>query len=137
MGLTVVGVFTNSSAAMRAVGQLIHRGIRPTDIEQVFQAGVPISAELLTTGPPTAPNRLPPEPLMSETELADEETDPLSRIAADGSIVTVHAHTDDEAKRAVRILTRNGAAAVNKRVGTYHLADVPPEATAPNVALPN
>lgn len=137
MGLTVIGVFSSSSASIKAIEQLIRRGIHPSDIKQVFQAGVPIGAELLTTGPPTAPNRLPPEPLMSETELADEETDPLSRIAADGSIVTVHAHTDDEAKRAARILIRNGAAEVNKRVGTYHLADVPPEAIAPNAALPD
>lgn len=151
MGLTVIGVFTNSSAAMQAIEQLIHQGILPTNIEQVFQSGTPIREDVLVTDQPTTENSLPPEPLVDETESvggpvsglfrplagSDDDTDPLSQIADDSSVVTVHAHTDDEAKQAVRVLTHNGAVAVNKRVGTYNLANMPPDTTTLNASLPD
>lgn len=149
MGLTVIGVFTNSSAAMQAIEQLIHQGVLPTNIEQTFQSGMPIREDVLVTDQPTTENSFPPEPLVDKTELVggsvsglfrpptdnDEAPDPLSQIADDGSVVTVHAHTDDEAKRAVYILTHNGAVAVNERVGTYNLASMPPDAATPNAPL--
>ena len=151
MGLTVIGVFTNSSAAMQAVEQLIHLGILPNNIEHVFQAGTPIREDVLITDQPTTKNSLPPEPLVDETELvgghisgifrsltsSGDDADPLSQISDDGSIVTVHAHTDEEAKQAAHILTHNGAVDVNERVGTYNLASMPPDATTPNALLPD
>ncbi len=140
MGLTVIGVFTNSSAAAHAIDELIHQGVLPTNIEQVFQSGTPIGEDALVMDQPTTDNSLPPEPLVEETELVggpvadlfrplagrDDATDPLSQIADDSSVVTVHTHTDQEAKQAVHILTHNGAVAVNERVGTYNLATATP-----------
>lgn len=139
MGLTVIGVFTNSSTAKKAIEQLIHLGILPNNIEHVFQSGTPIGEDVLITDQPATENSLPPEPLLDETELvgghisgifqslvgSDDNADLLRSIADDGSIVTVHAHTDDEAKQATRILTHNGAVNVNERVGTYNLASMP------------
>lgn len=71
MGLTVIGVFTNSSAAMKATEQLIHLGFLPTNIEHVFQSGTPISEDVLITDQPTSENSLPAEPLVAKSELGE------------------------------------------------------------------
>ncbi len=87
MGLTVIGVFTNSSAAMQAIDQLIHQGILPTNIEQTFQSGTPIREDGLVTDQPTTENSLPPEPLVEDTDsvMADRPSWATSTSKAPGA----------------------------------------------------
>ena len=140
MGLTVIGVFTTTSAAEQAVDQLIRVGMTRNTIELSHQLGASLTDDELVPDPSTNESGLPDEALIDETETGGgslrsflrslfgddpDKADTLAQTAATGSVVTVHASTDSDAKQAAKILTDNGAVDVNERIGTYNLASSP------------
>lgn len=136
MGLTVIGVFNSSSKARQAVEALARIGLLRNNIVLSVQAGTPISKDILIPDQPINPTSLPSEKLVEDIELTgshsgnfitsllgydQDETDRLTRIADFGSVITVHAQTDEEARQATDMLTAQGAVDVNERIGTYNL----------------
>lgn len=137
MGLTVIGVFKTTLAAEQAVEQVVCVGMPRNAIELSHQLGSPVNDDQLVPDPVTNKSGLPQEALLDETETGGgslrsflrslfgddpDKADTLTRIATTGSVVTIHAPTDSDAKQAAKILTDNGAVDVNERIGTYNLA---------------
>lgn len=140
MGQTIIGVFKTTLAAEQAADQLIRVGVPRNTITLSHQSGSPVSDDALVPEPATNKNGLPPEALLDDTGMGSSglrtflsslfgddpnKADALTRIAATGSVITVHAPTDPDAKQAIDILTDNGAVDVNARIGTYNLAISP------------
>ena len=136
MGLTVIGVFTTTSAAEQAVDQLIRVGTPRNTIELSHQLGTSLTDDELVPNPSTNGSGLPSEALLDESETGGDslqtflrsvfgddpgKIDTFTQTAATGSVVIIQAQTDSEAKRAAKILTDNGAVDVNERIGTYNL----------------
>ncbi|WP_460972325.1 hypothetical protein [Spirosoma migulaei] len=137
MGLTVIGIFKTTSAAEQAVEQLIRFGMPRNTIELSHQLGTTLMDDELVPDPSTNESGLPDEALLDETATGGgslrsflsslfgddpDQTDTLAQVAATGSVVTVHAPTDSDARQAANILTDNGALNVTERIGTYNLA---------------
>ena len=137
MALTVIGIFDDATEAQQAVEALVADGISRSNID--LSAGR--SGEGTTTGA-LIPDRHTNTSGTRTEEFADDAKDVGSSIggffsslfgdgndsddhrkyatvADRGSVVTVHAQTDDEAERAADILDDNGAVDVNERAAEY------------------
>ena len=140
MGLTVIGVFTTTSAAEQAVDQLIRVGMPRNTIELSHQSGAFLADDELVPVPSTNESGLPDEALLDGSETGGgsfrtflrslfnddpDKADTVTQTVATGSVVIIQAQTDSEAKQAAKILTDTGAVDVNERIGTYTLAGPP------------
>jgi uncharacterized protein (TIGR02271 family) len=116
MALTVIGVFDSASQAQTAVEQLINAGFSRSNID--------LSAR---TGDYTNDTHVDEDhnsgiggffrSLFGGDD--DEETTRYTNVASRGSLVTVHAQSQDEAERAADVLDEFGAVDVNERAATY------------------
>lgn len=124
MASTVIGVFDSASEAQQAVEQLVSAGFTRSNIDLSAQTG---SYANTTTGTTTD------EVIDSTKDVSsgiggffsslfgddDDEKTKYSQVVDSGSLVTVHAQTDDEAERAADILDDAGAVDVNEKATQY------------------
>ena len=134
MALTVIGVFDNASEAQQAVDQLVNAGFSRSNIDLSAQT------DAYTTDSELVPDRHANTSGTRTEEFVDDAKDvgsgiggffsslfgddddnrnKYSRVADQGSVVTVHAQTEDEADRAADILDYEGAVEVNERAAHY------------------
>ena len=137
MAQTVIGIFDNASEAQKAVDQLISSGFSRSNIDLSSHTG----------GATTDSNAIVPDRHVNTSgtrteEVVDDTKDvgdsighffsslfggsddndtarKYSTVGNRGSIVTVHAQTEDEAERAADILDDNGAVDVDDRATKY------------------
>jgi uncharacterized protein (TIGR02271 family) len=132
--LTVVGVFDNANEAQEAVEALVRDGFSRSNIDLSAQSNdynsgngdiVP-DRHQNTSGTRT-------EEVVDDTKDvgdsigdffsslfgSNDDADKYKRVADRGSIVTVHAQSEDEAERAADILDDNGAVDVDERANQY------------------
>lgn len=142
MALTVIGVFDNASEAQQAVEQLVSAGFQRSSIDLSVQSGSYSNSgsDSYTNSGDIVPDRhkntsgTTAEEVVDDTKDVgssignffsslfggdDDRTDRYSRVADRGSVVTVHAQSEDEAERASDILDDNGAVDVDERDATY------------------
>ncbi len=138
MALTVIGIFDHANQAQQAVDQLVSSGFSRSNIDLSAQSGT--SATNQTTSGEVFPDRHQNTSGTRTEELVDDAKDVSSgvgsffsslfgnddndrhtyaRVADRGSVVTVHASTEDEAERAADILDNAGAVDVNERAAQY------------------
>ncbi len=138
MALTVIGIFDQASEAQHAVDQLVKAGFSAQNIDLSAQTG-PYSGE--GTSGALIPDRHPNTSGTATEEVVDDTKDVGSgigsffsslfgdddednrhkhaRVADQGSVVTVHTQSEDEAGRAADILDAAGAVDVNEKAAQY------------------
>ena len=113
MSQTVVGIFDNADEAQRAVNELRNNGFDDNNVDYATGYGDYATEE----------NRHE-----HETGIArffrnlfgdDDESDRYSRVAKNGCVVTVHAQSTEEARRASEILDEYGAVDVDEKDREY------------------
>ena len=133
---TVVGIFDNVSQAQQAVDQLVSNGFGHSQVDlsagrtgQTTDSSAVIpDRHLNTSGTRT-------EELVDDTKDVgsgignffsnlfggddQEDTRKYAQVASGGSVVTVHAQTEEEAERAADLLDEAGAVDVNERAAAY------------------
>ena len=135
MALTVVGIFDDASQAQQAVAALVNKGFSQSNID--ISAGH-------STGTTDTDSAFPDRHVNTSGTRTEEVIDDAkdvssgiggffsslfgsdeddsrrySTVADRGSVVTVHAQTEDEAERAADILDDNGAVDVDERANEY------------------
>ncbi|MFD2935068.1 DUF2382 domain-containing protein [Spirosoma flavum] len=152
MAQTVIGIFDNASEAQQAVDQLISKGFSRSNID--LSAGMSSNA---TSSDELIPDRhvnssgTRTEELVDDTKDVgsgigsffsslfgsddDEDTKKYSTVGNRGSIVTVHADSDEQAEQAADILDEAGAVNVDERAAEYGYGSTAPtsmmDTTAP------
>jgi stress response protein YsnF len=123
MAQTVVGFFDNPTEAQRAVERLQSLGITRDmiDVSNNSTGATDVSDSRTTTDRSDRDNESGItrffRSLFGDN---DDEADRYSRVAQrSGSIVTVHARTEDEAERAADLLDECGAVDVDERAAQY------------------
>lgn len=135
MALTVIGIFDDASEAQQAVEALVNKGFSRGSID--ISAG-------RSTGTTSADSAFPDRHVNTSGTRTEEVIDDAkdvssgiggffsslfgsddddsrrySTVADRGSVVTVHAQTEDEADRAADILDDNGAVDIDERANEY------------------
>ena len=120
MSQTVIGVFDSASEAQQAVEQLVTNGFTRDNID--------VSAQGNTSTTDTSINRTDRDD-DNESGIGkffrdlfgsdDDSSSKCSEVARRGTLVTVHAQSDDEAERAADILDEYGAVDVDERATQY------------------
>ena len=143
MAHTVIGIFDNASEAQTAVDQLVSNGFSRSNID--LSAGTSSAA---TGSDALIPDRhvntsgTRTEELVDDTKDVgssvggffsslfgsddDDDTKKYSTVGSRGSIVTVHADTDQQAEQAADILDEAGAVDVNERAAEYGYSSTTP-----------
>ncbi len=149
MALTVIGVFDDATDAQQAVDQLVSNGFSRSNIDLSAQTSTYTGDTTDTTGGELVPDRhkntsgTRTEEFVDDTKDVgssvggffgslfgdDDDRNNYERVANDGSVVTVHAQTEDEAERAADILDENGAVDVNERAAGYNSQTTTPGAS--------
>lgn len=133
---TVVGIFDNASQAQQAVEQLVSNGFSRSQVD--LSAGL---TGQTTDSSAVIPDRHANTSGTRTEELVDdtkdvgsgighffsnlfggddtEDTRKYAQVASQGSVVTVHAQTEEEAERAADLLDEAGAVDVNERAAAY------------------
>ncbi|GAB4025579.1 YsnF/AvaK domain-containing protein [Spirosoma gilvum] len=122
MVLTVIGIFDESSEAQQAVDTLVKEGFSQNNID--LSAGR--SLDTMTT----SSTRSDSDEDTKDTGIGgffsslfggddEDDTRRYSSVAERGSVVTVHATSEDEAERAADILDEAGAVDVDERAAQY------------------
>ena len=146
MAHTVIGVFDNVADAQKAVDELVSEGFSRSNIDlsaQTANSGNYSSDVNSTTNTSGDGSIIPDRHKNTSGTYAEEvvddtkdvgssignffsslfgggdDADRYSRVADNGTIVTVHAQSDDEAERAADILDDNGAVDVDERAAQY------------------
>lgn len=126
MAQTVIGIFDNAREAQDAVEALINRGFTRDNIDLSLSTATE-SSTTTTTG---TYNRDDDDrdsggiggffrSLFGDDDDDRERTRRYTEVGSRGSIVTVHAHTDDEAEMASDVLDEYGAVDVDERSEYY------------------
>ena len=145
MAHTVIGIFDNASEAQTAVDQLISSGFSRSNID--LSTGISSDA---TSSEAIIPDRHANTSGTRTEEFVDdakdvgssvggffsslfgsnddEDTKKYSTVGSRGSIVTVHADTDEQAEQAADILDEAGAVDVNERAAEYGYVSTAPTA---------
>lgn len=142
MAHTVIGVFDNATEAQQAVDELVSEGFSRSNIDLSAQTGSN-SSDVNSTMNTTNDGSIVPdrhkntsgtytEEVVDDTKdvgssignffsslFGGDDADRYARVADSGTIVTVHAQSDDEAERAADILDDNGAVDVDERAAQY------------------
>lgn len=134
---TVIGIFDDASEAQQAVDQLVSAGFSRSNIDLSAQTGTYPDAG---TSGAVIPDRhqntsgTRTEEIVDDTKDVgsgigsffsslfgddDDNRNKYSRVADQGSVVTVHTQTEDEAERAADILDEAGAIDVNEKATQY------------------
>ena len=155
MAHTVIGVFDNATDAQKAVDELVSEGFSRSNIDLSAQTGGSSSSGMSSTTNTTGDGSIVPDRHQNTSgtyaeEVVDDtkdvgssignffsslfgggdDADRYSRVADNGTIVTVHAQSDDEAERAADILDDNGAVDVDERAAQYGYGSTTTGATA-------
>jgi uncharacterized protein (TIGR02271 family) len=120
MAQTVIGVFDNATEAQQAVEELISRGFSRDRID----------VSVRNTSTDTTTTHTDEHEHEHESGIGkffsslfgsddDDDTRKYTTVASRGSVVTVHAQSDDEAARAADILDDAGAVDVDERAAQY------------------
>lgn len=115
MALTVIGVFDSASQAQTAVTQLVDAGFSRNSIDLSARTGD------YTDDTPVEEDRDSGIGGFFRSLFGgdEDETTRYTDVASRGSLVTVHAQSEDEAERAADILDDSGAVNVNERAAAY------------------
>lgn len=117
MTKTVIGIFQNTNEAQQAVDQLMENGFTNANVD------IATDNSMLKVGKTVADNNNG-----SETGLSkffknlfgnDDESTRYTKAAQNGSVVTVHASTPEEAQRAAELLDQYGAADIDGSFNQY------------------
>lgn len=135
MALTVIGVFDNASEAQQAVDQLLNAGFSRSNIDLSAQTDAYTTTDSeLVPGRHTNTSGTRTEEFVDDAKDVgssvggffsslfgddDDNRNKYARVADQGSVVTVHAQTEDEAERAADVLDDAGAVDVNERAAQY------------------
>ncbi|ADB38871.1 YsnF/AvaK domain-containing protein [Spirosoma linguale] len=114
MAHTVVGVFDNATEAQKAVDELVDKGFSRSSIDLSAQTGDYSNSDLDDDDDSSVGGFF-----SSLFGSDDDNARRHTRVASRGSVVTVHAQTDDEAEQAADILDDNGAVDVDERASQY------------------
>lgn len=122
MGQTVIGIFDNKGEAQSAVAELTRVGISRNNIDVSDRNDTEVNA-----GINTADSRREEEHTDSISEFFsslfggddDDNYKGYSEVARRGSVVTVHAQSQEEATRAAAILDDHGAVDIDERASQY------------------
>ncbi len=151
MASTVIGVFDSATEAQQAVDQLVSAGFSRSNIDLSAQTGS-YSTDTTSSSGSIVPDRHQNTSGTYTEEAVDDTKDVgssignffsslfggsdsddagrYSHVADRGSVVTVHASSDDEAERAADILDDNGAVDVNEKAEQYGYGSTTTGATA-------
>lgn len=142
---TVIGIFDDATEAQQAVDKLMSNGFSRSQVD--LSAGITSATDDSSA---TIPDRHPNTSGTRTEELVDdskdvssgignffsnlfgddeEDTKKYTGVARGGSVVTVHAETEDEAERAADLLDEAGAVDVNERATEYGYIRSMPAAT--------
>jgi uncharacterized protein (TIGR02271 family) len=149
MALTVVGIFDNATQAQQAVEALVNGGISRSniDISTTRTSDGNMTGTTSMTGTTNDTGAVVPdrhtntsgtmaEEVVDDTKdvgssignffsslfgVSDDDDDhrKYATVANQGSVVTVHAQSEDEAERAADVLDDNGAVDVNEKAAQY------------------
>jgi len=115
MAHTVIGVFDNATEAQKAVDELVDKGFSRSSIDLSAQTGDYSNSDLDDSDDDSSVGGFFSSLFGSDDDDARRHT----RVASRGSVVTVHAQSDDEAEQAADILDDNGAVDVDERLAQY------------------
>ena len=139
MALTVIGIFNNASQAQRAVDKLVDAGMMRQNIDLSLQSDS--TADYGNTVPnqysTTSSTRTDDDKdtgssignFFSSLFGDDDDADRYTKATERGSLVTVHAQTEDEAEKAADILDEAGAVDVNEQTPVYDSLSSQPSAS--------
>lgn len=116
MSQTVIGIFDYTSEAQEAVGYLVNNGFSRSDIDLSSRADAGNHADTANT---TDDDDDSIGGFFSNLFGSSDDADKYTEVGRKGSIVTVHAKTDQEAENAAKILDNYGAIDVNERSAQY------------------
>ena len=143
MALTVVGIFDHATEAQQAVEQLVSSGFSRGSIDLSANTGAMSGSSAdgaLVPDRHTNTSGTRTEEVLDDTKDVgssigsffnslfgdgDDDRNKYTQVADQGSVVTVHATTEEEAERAADILDEAGAVDVNERADQYGYAGVP------------
>ncbi|SOD79742.1 YsnF/AvaK domain-containing protein [Spirosoma fluviale] len=114
MAHTVIGVFDNATEAQKAVDELVDKGFSRSSIDLSAQTGDYSNTDLDDDDDSSVGGFF-----SSLFGSDDDNARRHTRVATRGSVVTVHAQSDDEAEQAADILDDNGAVDVDERASQY------------------
>ena len=143
MAHTVIGIFDNASQAQQAVDQLLHNGFSRSNVDlSVGTYSDTADSDALIADRHVNTSGTRTEELVDDTKDVgssvggffsslfgsddDEDTKKYSSVGSRGSIVTVHADTDEQAEQAADLLDEAGAVDVNERAAAYGYASTTP-----------
>lgn len=122
MALTVIGVFDDAQEAQKAVNDLVSEGFSRDNIDLSAQTGQYSDADTTTADYRDHDDADSGIGGFFKSLFGGSDDDDYRRhttVAQRGSLVTVHAMSEDEAERAADILDDNGAVDVNERAEQY------------------
>lgn len=122
MSQTVIGIFDYTSEAQEAVGYLVNNGFSRSDIDLSSRADAGSHADAgnhADTANTTDDDDDSIGGFFSNLFGSSDDADKYTEVGRKGSIVTVHAKTDQEAENAAKILDNYGAIDVNERSAQY------------------
>ncbi|MBO0953210.1 YsnF/AvaK domain-containing protein [Fibrella forsythiae] len=140
MALTVIGVFDNASQAQSALEQLVSAGFARTSVDVSTTTNLGSDSTLTgdthqnTTG--TRTDEFLDEAKDTGSSIgsffsslfgddSQDDRDKYTRVAAKGSIVTVHAQSEEEAGKAADILDEAGAVDIDEKDVEYGYGSAP------------
>jgi uncharacterized protein (TIGR02271 family) len=114
MSQTVIGIFENAGQAQQAVLHLINNGFAQDDID--------FSSQQDFTESSTATDRdnISRREFFRSLFDNDSDVEKYSRVASRGSVITVHAHSNEEARQAAAVLDQYGAIDVDEKSAQYN-----------------
>jgi len=116
MSLTVIGVFEDATEAQQAVDQLVSAGIERSDIDLSVQSGTSSFEDERVDDSKESGSGIGH---FFSSLFGDDDADKYTRVAGKGSVVTVHAQTEEQAEQAADILDDSGAVNVDERAAQY------------------
>ena len=145
MAHTVIGIFDDASEAQAAIDQLLSKGFSRNNIDLSASMGSDTTgSEALIPDRHVNTSGTRTEELVDDTKDVGssvggffsslfgsdehEDTKKYSSVASRGSVVTVHADTDEQAEQAADILDEAGAVDVNEKAAQYGYVSTTPTA---------
>jgi len=124
MGQTVIGIFDNKGEAQSAVAELTRSGLSRNNIDVSDRTDADVNSGI-NSGIATDTHREEDTDSISKffnSLFGDDDDDNrshYSEVGRRGSIVTVHAQSQEEATRAAAILDTHGAVDIDERASQY------------------
>lgn len=133
MNQTVIGIFDNANEAQNAVQQLVTTGFTREHIDVTTQNISGSNSKNINDDNDSIGG------FFNSLFGGNDEARAYSHVARQGSVVTLHAQTREEAERAAEILDRNGAVDVNEKAAQAGFSNSSGQAyqdTTTNRAIP-